>query len=257
MRQIPATCSFLLLALLLPRTAPAQAPAPADLFQEGNARYQKGEFPSAEQAYRGMISQGIDSGAVYYNLANACFKQAKLGEAIYYWEKAVRKLPGNSDARENLELARQMIVDRIEVPEDPLPVRWLSAALHRFTIVQESLAALLLFVFGNLLLSAYLLARKPRPALVALVSCLCVACLFLLTACSAAWKIYERTYRRQGVVAAQVVEVRSGPGKDYLTVATVHEGIQVRVRGEGAEWYQISLPNGWSGWLPKSSVLVH
>ena len=66
----------------------------------------------------------------------------------------------------------------------------------------------------------------------------------------------DRKYRRQGVIVEQNVDVRSGPGKENITVVTVHEGIVVQVRSESNGWYQISLPNGWSGWLPGSSVRI-
>ena len=42
------------------------------------------------------------------------FKQKRLGEAIYYWEKARHKLPADQEIQENLELANLLIVDRIE-----------------------------------------------------------------------------------------------------------------------------------------------
>jgi SH3-like domain-containing protein len=51
-------------------------------------------------------------------------------------------------------------------------------------------------------------------------------------------------------------DIRSGPGRENVTVFTVHEGIFVRVRGEAAGWYQVSLPNGWSGWVEKDVLRV-
>lgn len=229
---------------------------PEELFARANALYQQGDFAAAERAYRELTDAGIDSGELYYNLGNACFKQNKLGEAVYFWERAARRFPGDTDVRENLELARQLIVDRIEVAGSPLPLRWFSAALHRFTPSQESWAAFALFVAGNLLLAVYLLAGKPRLARWSLAGCLTATALFLLVSGSLAWKLYERAHRPEGVIVAQAVEMRSGPGKGYLTVATIHEGLMVRIRGRADDWYQIVLPNGWSGWLPVDSLRV-
>jgi tetratricopeptide (TPR) repeat protein len=256
MKRIAQICCALALFLSGARTLLSQAGNPAAMFSEANARYQKSDFAGAERAYRELIAGGVDSGEVYYNLANACFKQKRLGEAIYFWKKAAQRLPGDTDVRENLELSKQLVVDRIEEPEDPLPVRWMAAAVHRFTLSQESRAALGLFILCNALFSVYLLTRKARLALWSLVACLTVALFFVLVCGSLAWKVYERTHRQQGVIVAQTVEVRSGPGKGYITVATVHEGIEVRVRGQSEDWFQISLPNGWSGWLPKDALQV-
>lgn len=255
MMRPPRLCHALAFLLAAAPVLPART-APEELFARANALYQQGDFAAAERAYRELADAGIDSGELYYNLGNACFKQNKLGEAVYFWERAARRLPGDTDVRENLELARRLVVDRIEVAESPLPLRWLSAVLHRFTPSQESWAAFGLFVAGNILLGMYLLASGPRLARWSLAGCLTAAALFLLVSGSLAWKLYERAYRPEGVIVAQAVEMRSGPGKGYLTVATIHEGLTVGIRGRADDWYQIVLPNGWSGWLPGDSLRI-
>jgi tetratricopeptide (TPR) repeat protein len=229
---------------------------PAGLFAEGNSEYHKGNYATAEQFYSRLLSLGADTGSVYYNLGNACFKQKKLGEAIYYWEKARRKLPGDRDIRDNLELASLMIVDRIETQPDPLPVRLLSKVPALFTIRQESLLALVLFIAANLLFSIFLLRRNSRSSLHALIASLAVAFAFVVFGCSLSWKIYQKQFRRDAVVVEQRADVRSGPGPENITVFTVHEGIQVRLHESTNGWHQISLPNGWSGWVPKNSLRV-
>jgi tetratricopeptide (TPR) repeat protein len=228
----------------------------AALFVQANTLYQNGDFDSAERLYRQIMEKGADSGALYYNLGNACFKQKKLGEAIYFWEKARRRLPGDPDIRENLELAGLLVVDRIEVPPDPLPLRWLESAIHRLTINQDCWIALVLFVLSNILFAAYLRARSRRSAVYALTLAVGAGSLFMLFGCSLGWKLYEKSSRLEGVIVEQKADVRSGPGSENITVFTVHEGIQVRVRGESSGWYQVSLPNGWSGWLQKNALLV-
>jgi SH3-like domain-containing protein len=70
------------------------------------------------------------------------------------------------------------------------------------------------------------------------------------------WKIYQVDHVREGVIIEQKVDVHSGPGTENITVVTVHEGILVRIRGESNGWFQISLPNGWNGWLPSSAIRI-
>jgi len=226
------------------------------LFAEANTCYQKGDYANAERLYLQLLDKGIDSGALYYNLGNACFKQKKLGDAIYCWKKTLQKLPADADARENLDLASLLVVDRVEVPPDPVPLRWMDGMVHRLTMSQDGWIAALLFAAANFLFSCYLISRHPRWAIRSLVASFGTACLAVLFGCSLAWKAYERNYRLEGVVVEQKADVRSGPGGDNVTVFTVHEGILLRVRGETVGWYQVSLPNGWSGWLPRNSVRV-
>jgi uncharacterized protein YgiM (DUF1202 family) len=79
---------------------------------------------------------------------------------------------------------------------------------------------------------------------------------FLLAAGSLSWKIYVSENRKEGVVIEQKVDIRSGPGTGNIAVCTIHEGIKVRVLGSNNGWHQISLPNGWSGWLPQSTLRI-
>ncbi len=250
------SCVLVFVLLASTRLPAANRESMAALFEEANKSYQSGDFAAAERQYQQLLAKGVESGALYYNLGNACFKQKHLGEAIYFWEKAKAKLPRDPDVSENLALANLMVVDRIDVPPDPFPVRWADGAVHSLTTTQDSWILLLLFVVANLLFALSLLAKSPRVARNALMSALAIGFFALLLGCSLAWKIYERNYRQAGVVIEEKSEVRSGPGTENVVVFTVHEGILLRIRGESSGWYQISLPNGWSGWLQKSSVRI-
>jgi tetratricopeptide (TPR) repeat protein len=248
-------CAFFLSAAAFSHAASRQETL-AKAFETGNSEYQKGHYGPAEQYYRRLVDSGVNSGTVYYNLGNACFKQKKLGEAIYYWEKARQIEPADRDIRENLELASLMIVDRIETGPDPLPERVLSTIVDFLTIQQESWIVFALFVAANLFFSIYMLAKNSRNSFRALIASLSLGFVFVVFACSLSWKVYERDYRKDGIVVEQKVDVRSGPGPDNVAVFTIHEGIKVRVLGSAAGWYQISLPNGWNGWLQQNSLRI-
>jgi len=227
----------------------------AKVYAQGNAAYRQGNFASAEQLYLRLLDSGVNSGSVYYNLGNTCFKQKKLGDAIYYWEKAQQQNPLDNDIRENLQLANLMIVDRIESRLNPWPVRMLSAVQNFFSIEQESWIVLGLFVAANVFFTLYL-TLQSRNSFRALVVSFVFGALFLVFAGSLAWKIYQADYSKQGIVVEQKVDVRSGPGQENISVFTIHEGIKVRVLGSAAGWYQISLPNGWNGWLPRNYLRI-
>jgi tetratricopeptide (TPR) repeat protein len=226
------------------------------LFTQGNSEYQKGNYESAERYYSQTLNSGFESGPLYYNLGNACFKQKRLGDAIYYWEKARQKLPADREIQENLELANLLIVDRIEISDNPWLLRILAGVTGLFTVKQEAWVVLGLLFAANIFLALYLLVKNQRHSFRALLGCFGFGLLFLIFACSLSWKIYEQDYRQNAVVVEQKVDVRSGPGLENIAVFTIHEGITVRVHGSNNGWYQISLPNGWSGWLRKDSIRI-
>ena len=115
---------------------------------------------------------------------------------------------------------------------------------------------LVLFVTANVLFSIYLLVKKSRMSSRALSGCLAAGILFLIFTGSLSWKIYEQNYRKKGIVIEQKVDVRSGPGAENIAVFTIHEGIKVRVHESSNGWCQISLPNGWSGWMKKDYLRI-
>ncbi len=257
MRFPSLLANLLLSTLLLPSVCrAASTDSPGAVFQEGNAHYQNGNYAAAERCYRQILELGMDSSTIYYNLGNVCFKQKRLGEAIYYWEKARRIFPGDPEVRQNLKMANALIIDRIEVPEDALPVRLAASAVHLFTIAQESRIVLAFYLLINIFVGIYLLTRIPRLAFWALTAALTAGLLMLLFAASLTFKVYQLGHDRDGVIVEQKIDVRSGPGVENITVVTVHEGVIVQIRSESNGWLQITLPNGWNGWLPSSSIRI-
>jgi tetratricopeptide (TPR) repeat protein len=227
----------------------------AGRFSQANSEYQKGNYAPAEQIYLRILASGVDSGPLYFNLGNACYKQKRLGDSIYYWEKALQKSPGDHDARENLELANLMIVDRVESPADPFSLRVLNGALGLLTTTQAGWLTIVLFFIANGLFAFYLLVSN-RLAFHALIGSLVIGILFVVLGCSFLWKTYDRDYRKQAIVVEQKVDVRSGPGFENMTVFPIHEGLKIRVHDSSNGWRQISLPNGWTGWLRDSDIRI-
>lgn len=256
MKRIACTIGFFAALISSMLAADSGQESLSSVFAGANKSYAAGDYAGAEKLYRRILDAGVENGTLYYNLGNVCFKQKRIGAAIYYWEKAGQLLPRDADVRANLELANLYVVDRIEEKPAPLPVRSLKSAVNLFTAEQESWVVLGLFGAANLLIAVYITARRPSVALKALLSACVVGLLTLACAASLAWKVYESKSARNGVVIAEKVEIRSGPGTDNITVFTIHEGIVLRVHSQVSGWYQVSLPNGWSGWLPATTVWI-
>jgi tetratricopeptide (TPR) repeat protein len=245
---------FLFWAVSILAYAEPKQDSSSSLFVQANSEYQKGNYAAAETMYARILKSGVESGPLYYNLGNACFRQKRLGEAIYYWEKALQKSPADQEIRENLELAGGLTVDR-QVTADPFPVRLLSSAIGVLSIVQEGRLAFSLFIAANILFAIFLL-KNGRIASRALIGSFLAGILFVLSACSLAWKTYDRDFRKKGVVIEQKADVRSGPGVENITVFAIHEGLKVRIHESNNGWIQISLPNGWTGWIRQRDIRI-
>ena len=82
--------------------------------KEAEVAYTKEDYAKAIELYEGILKSNGESAAVYYNLGNAYYKAGKIAPAILNYERCLLLDPGDSDARFNLQMARQKTIDKIE-----------------------------------------------------------------------------------------------------------------------------------------------
>jgi len=246
--------SFAILALCAAAPlVPALASTPRELFQSGNSAYEQGKFQEAADAYEKILAYGFADPRVLYNLANAYFKQGRLGAAILHYERALRLDPSDRDARDNLELARGLIRDRVPETDIPYPVKVLQDFLDALSIELVSVVFLCLYYAAAGIVGALPLVsgemRRRALGYGAAAAWLCA----LLAGGALVYRIQDRT-AAHAIVMADRVDVLSGPSADNTVLFTVHEGTRLDVRNRRDGWFQVSLPNAMSGWVPAESV---
>lgn len=222
-------------------------------FQEGNRRYQAGDFEGAIAAYTEILDAGLESGDLHYNVGNAHFKIGELGRAILHYERAREALPGDETVQANLDLARSLTADRIT----PLPEFWGTQVVRWWVnlLPRGLLIALVAFSYVALAgaLGAHMLARRPRPWVrrVAVFAGI-VAVLFGLNLVARELGIGRA---ERGVVLVTEAPVQSAPSDDpSLRLFTIHEGAVVRIDRRSNEWLEVVLEDGKVGWLVAESV---
>jgi len=67
-----------------------------------------------ENALDDFYDEGYSSADLYYNLANAHFRNKDIASAILYYEKAKKMKPNDADIIHNLGVANSRITDKIE-----------------------------------------------------------------------------------------------------------------------------------------------
>ena len=222
-----------------------------ELYQEGNRRYQDGDFEEALASYLRLVEAGFESGEVYYNIGNTYFKLGAVAQSILYYERARRLLPGDEDVQANLDLARSLTVDEIE----PLPRFWLFSAVEWWvgllprTLLIVVVAAAYLIGTGIVLL---LILKRGAPLAVwgrRIASASGVV--FLLFGLNLVVREFEVGRAQEAVVLQPQVDVLSAPLDDEtLTIFTVHEGTKVRIDRLSEEWAEVMLEDGRVGWVP-------
>jgi len=223
-------------------------------FDKANEFYQNENYQKAIDSYEEILKSGQHSVELYFNLGNAYYKLNKIAPAIYNYEKALLLEPNNSDVKNNLNFAQNMMIDEIkEVPKIGFS-NWLSG----FTSVYHyDLWAKIAIGFSFLVLLSftgyYFIPRVGiKRIFFGLAVLFLVGCLLSLLISS-----FEKTQTENynpAIVFSERVSVKGEPKTSANDVLTIHEGAKVLILEEVEYYYKIELLNGTSGWIQKSDV---
>ena len=85
--------------------------SPVIRFNDANALYRSDEFARAVDAYRGAIEAAdpVLEAQAWYNLGNALYRQQQVEGALEAYKEALRRNPGDTDAKHNLEVALEQL----------------------------------------------------------------------------------------------------------------------------------------------------
>ena len=103
------TLAFATACLLTIPSAPVLSQNANQLFQQGNAAHNRGDFAEAESIFRQVLKIRPDSSNTYNNLGSALYSQGKLDEAIANYQKAIKLNPNNSAPYDGLGNALRAI----------------------------------------------------------------------------------------------------------------------------------------------------
>lgn len=249
-------CFAYLLSVIVVATAMGGSPElnPNLLFEKGNSAYREKKYDEAITAYEKILEQGFRSDVVYYNLANAYFKDNNLSKAILNYERAKKLNPLDEEINFNLRLAYAATADKIE----PLPLlfyeRWWKSFVTKLTPTQWSY-----FAIGCVWLSlvagiAYLFARTvafKRNAFLVMVGLLPVAGFFYISAYSADSSFNGK---KAAIIIDSNAAIKSSPDIKSTTLFILHEGTRVEITDEMQNWMEIKIANGNVGWIESAKT---
>jgi hypothetical protein len=222
------------------------------LFQRGVEAFRQEDWQTAITNWQEVEQRGWASGPLYYDLGNAHYRMGAIGKSVVYYERARELMPRDADIRQNLDLARMAIVDRIESPVRLVVWDWVDRVRDVFSLRELSRIMLGFGLLAVLAVAGWVLGplayrQRVKPAAVALV------CLYVLAIAWYGWRSVLNTGIR-AVVLETKVDVFSAPDSSATQVFTLHEGTEVRERQSVAGWVHIVLADGRAGWLPGETV---
>ena len=227
---------------------------PEIMVAKANKAYTEGFYANAIELYKSVIAAGYGSPDLYYNLGNACYKQNDFASSILYYEKARKLDPGNEDVNFNLRIANTKITDKIEPIPDLFYKRWYKKLTESLSVDRWSKVGLVFLLLGLLAAVFYIVSKILfiRKAGFWLGIFFVIVSLFSFLF---AWQSYDEVmHRKEAIIFAPTVTIKSSPDEKSIDLFVLHEGAKVELIDNIGTWYEIRIANGSVGWLTASSV---
>ena len=223
--------------------------SPEQLWDRANTAYVNGDYHAAAEIYEGILAQGLSSVKLYYNLANAYFKEGQLGKSILFYRRALRLAPGNDDIRYNLSVAEARTKDNIEDIPEFFFVTWMREARHTMSCTAWSVLSLVLLACALALFLVYLLAQRLSLRKAGFYGTVVAVLLCMLTTWFALGERREMLDDTSAVVMTASTAVKSSPDKSSTDLFVLHEGTVVTITNRLDDWCEVVIADGKKGWL--------
>ena len=250
---------FFLLMQLVAIGAFAQEAA----IKEAEAAYTKEDYKKAIELYEGLLKSHGESAEVYYNLGNAYFnlgnayyKENKIAPAILNYERALLLDPGDGDIRFNLQLARQKSVDKIEPVGDFFLTRWFKKVQNVGSAdswAQVGIVCFILFI-GCLIL--FFFSKWIHLKKIGFYVGLLLLVLVVFANIFASNQKEELVNRKNAIVFAPTVTIKSSPDASGTDLFILHEGTKVSIKSKLGDWSEIEMEDGNVGWIPSKDIEI-
>lgn len=227
---------------------------PDELWQIANTAYNAGNYAQAEECYTRIVEQGLHSAALYFNLANAHFKQDELGKAMLYYNRALRLRPNDEDIRHNLEYAEQSTKDSIEeIPEFFLKT-WIKSLRGALSCTAWSILSLIMLVAALVCGLLYLLAQQLSLRKIGFYLMTVTALLFVVTTAFAWSERNMLVERSEAIIMNSAVSIKSSPDRSATELFVLHEGTKVTIGETIDGWAEVRIADGRKGWIEQERI---
>lgn len=216
--------------------------------------YAEGKYADAADVYKKILTEGLESSELYYNLGNCYYKLGENTSAILNYERALLLNPGDDMIRYNLKMAQQAIVDKIELLPELFLIRWYKAVETHFSADQWGYISIVLFIIFLVMAALFFYSRVIGVKKTGFVAGIVVFFLTLGSIFFAMRQSSRISDREYAIIITPSVTVKGAPDHSGTSLFLVHEGLKVRVIGELGSWYNIHLADGNEGWVAKSDL---
>lgn len=228
------------------------AQSPQQTFEQANQAYFSQNFTEAISLYQKLEESGLQSADLFFNLANAYYRKGEIGEAVYYYMKALRYAPRDRDLVANY---RYVLSKRVEVSEQSLSEKAedLFFFLKNLLTLREMLGLTLILywiLFGVGI--AYYLKRKKSWGIVLAVMLFCN--LYVIPV--AFRKFQQEHLQKTAVILNSTVPVYSEPNAESIRLFDLREGALAQVKDQREGFVKLRYKKGQIGWVKLDQLKI-
>lgn len=221
----------------------------ARTFLDGIKDYKEARFAEAVVAFTKIADEGIKNGKLFYDLGNAHFKKGDIGNAILWYERALKLLPHDPDLKFNYETVQSLTKDEKGDKDVPL-VRIMFFWKYLLSQAQVQWAAIVFnLIFWCFTMVRIIRSRNSFQTLGHVV--LILGLIFTLTAI---YNTYEDRFTKEAIILPSQISIRSGLTDDATELFVLHAGTKVKIDKEKDDFIRITFSEGKIGWIKKSEV---
>ncbi len=248
--------AIFLFYLLVALSSSVNAQTPKELWTNANNFYSKAQYADALQSYLKIEESGYASESLFYNLGNCYFKINEIGKSILYYERALKLNPSDKDLLNNLSLAKDFSLDKIEEVPDFILKTWIEDINYSFSSDTWSYFTLLFFAAMALLLLNFRFGLSSRLRKISFFLAMASLLLGFVAGYFSLSQKYRYSLKNTAIVMKPVSTVRSSPDDSGKSLFILHEGTKLELLEEIGEWKRIELADGRQGWITSLDIEV-
>jgi tetratricopeptide (TPR) repeat protein len=224
------------------------------LFEQGNSLYNDGKYQEAIDKYSAVLETEVHSAELYYNLGNAHYKLNHIAPSIYYFEKALQLNPNDTEIKNNLNFAKNMTLDDIDVIPEVGLSKILNNASNTLTFDTWAILAVCLVVFSVILFINYIVSSRTKTKRFSFTLGFVTLFLMFGTLTFAFQKYKLDNSNNPAIVFAQESKVKNEPNLRSEEAFRLHEGTKIQVLDTIENWRKIKLSDGKMGWISSEDI---
>ena len=212
----------------------------AQSLEAGNTAYAEKNYDKAIEIYESLIAEGKTAPELHYNLGNAYYMNQALGKSILHYEKALKFKPNYEDAKFNLEIARNQIIDRIEQIPDFFLTAWFSDVFRGTSAGQWGWGAIAGIWLSLLAAMALVITPQLRTKRLSFYLGLAGAILGVSMLALSLMRLQRQQKQTEAIILSSNTFVKEAPN-GTTDLLQLHEGTKVQLLEHLGEWSQIEI----------------